>query len=161
MPNDEILIEPKEYWWEEPAEYIEELIEGVRGLGQDASLAYPPRQSVGYPIIDPDLSVVAWDEVFIWIGSRAGEAVISQMVGVAASWMRERFRKNPDRKDSTGEEEFHIPQAVWIIRDEGDKGTAVERVQLKSPDAKPVRLLPKDFGEYTRTKPLRTPPKDE
>jgi DNA-binding XRE family transcriptional regulator len=158
MPDDEILIEP-EFSWEAPAEHIqeliEELVEDVRSLGQDASVAYPAPTG-SYGATTKDLTAVPWGEVFIWIGSTASEAVIAQVVGVAVSWMRERFRKNPDRKSTWTGEELHIPQGVWIIRDEGDTGTPVVRVELESPDAKPVRLLPKDPGEYTRTKPLRT-----
>jgi DNA-binding XRE family transcriptional regulator len=153
--SDEILIEP-EYSWELRAEDVQGLVEDVRSLGQDASVAYPSPIRFSGGTTAMDLPAVPWGEVFIWIGSTASEAVIAQVVGVAASWMRERFRKNPDRKNrSLTGDEFHIPQGVWIIRDEGDTGTAVVRVELESPDAKPVRLLPKE-GEYTRTKPLQT-----
>ena len=129
QPDNPLDVKPEE---------LRGLVEDVSGLRQDTFLAYRDYVPGTY-------GVTWWEVVTIWVGLRVSEAVIEQVVGFAASWMKERFSNHPSTRNR--------PKAVRIVKYEGDTGIAIEFVELKSPDTKPVRRSPKAFELYTRKKP--------
>jgi hypothetical protein len=138
MP-DEILVEPQNPVVVKPDE-LRGFVEDLRGIRQDAFIAYH-----GDPRVPGRYGVTWWEVVSVWVGLRVSEAVIEQVVGFAVSWMRERFHNHPATRDR--------PKAVRIIKYDGETGTIVETVELRSADAEAVRKTPEAFEMYTRKKP--------
>lgn len=92
----------------------------------------------------PGGGIEPWELVFLWVGARAGEAVVNQVVQMATAWMREQFRQ--DLRDTRA-------RGAHIILYEGDEGRVFEIVELKSADEEPVRRSLEDFERYTQKKP--------
>jgi hypothetical protein len=135
--SDAILVQPDNPLDVKPEE-VRGLMEDVRGLRQDAFLAYRDYVPGTY-------GVTWWEVVTVWVGLRVGEAVIEQVVGFAVSWMRERFRNHPSTSDR--------PKAVRIVTYDGETGIVRETIELRSADEKAVRRSPEAFELYTRKKP--------
>lgn len=133
--NEPILVQPTGPMGWMPPETVESLIEDLRGRGLDARISYDEIPGGG---MEP------WEVVFLWVGARASEAVINQVVQMATAWMRERFRQDPRDTRARG---------AHIILYEGDEGRVFEVVELKSAEEEPVRRSPEDFERYTQKKP--------
>jgi hypothetical protein len=116
-----------------PPETVESLVEDLRAEGLDARIAYDEVPGGG-PI---ELATV-----MIWVADHVGGEIISILVGYALKWMRDEFRQGDPR-----------PKAAEIIRYDGDEGTLVEIVVLRSPDDQPDRRSPEAFERYTQKKP--------
>lgn len=133
--DEPILVQPTGPMGWMPPETVESLIEDLRGEGLDARISYDEIPGGG---MEP------WEVVFIWVGARAGEAVINQVVQMAIAWMRERFKEDPQDTRARG---------AHIILYEGDEGKISEIVKLESADEEPVRRRPEGFERYTQKKP--------
>jgi hypothetical protein len=133
--NDPILVQPTGPMGWMPPETVDGLIEDLRAEGLDARISYDEIPGGG---------MEWWEVVFLWVGARAGEAVINQVAHIAIEWMRERFRQNPEDTRA---------RAAQIILYEGDDGQVSEVVELKSADGEPIRRSPKDFERYTQKIP--------
>ena len=135
----EVLVQPDNPLDVRP-DKLRGLVEDLRGIGQDAFIAYYAPQPGRY-------GVTWWEVVTVWVGLRVSEAVIEQVVGFAVSWMRERFRTHPH--PATRDR----PKVVRIVKYEGETGITVELVELENPHARAVRKSPEAFEMYTRKKP--------
>jgi hypothetical protein len=123
--------------WVPPEKAVEDLIEDLRAQGLDARISYDAEPSEGG---------VPWDLIVFWVAARAGEAVIHQVVQIALSWMRRRFRQYPEdppRKRSI---------FAQIVLYEGDEGELFEIIELRSADEEPIRRSAEDFERFTRRK---------
>lgn len=128
QPNNPLDVRP---------EALRDLVEEIKELGHDASLAY-------YDPKAGTFAVTWWEVVTIWVGAEVGKAAINQIVALAAEWMRNRFARDPDNRR---------PKVVRIARFEGNEGEIVEVVELRTPQDEPLRKTPEAFEAYTRTKP--------
>jgi hypothetical protein len=116
-----------------PPETVESLVEDLRAGGLDARIAYDETPGGG---------PLEWATVMIWVADHVSGELIGIVVGYALKWMRDQFRQGDSR-----------PKAAEIIRYEGDEGTIVEIIELKSPNDEPNRISPVDFERYTQKKP--------
>lgn len=136
VKEEPILVQPTGPMGWMPPETVEDLIEALRAEGLDARISYDEIPGGG---MEP------WEVVFLWVGARAGEAVVNQVVQLAIEWMRGRFRQDPEDTRAKG---------AHIIRYEDDESKVSEIVELKSAEEEPVRRSPRDdFEHYTQKKP--------
>ncbi len=133
--DDPILVQPTGPMGWMPPETVESLIDDFRAEGLDARISYDEVPGGG---------MEWWEMVYLWVGARAGEEVITQVVQMATEWMKQRFRQNPEDTRA---------RSAHIILYDGDEGKVSVVVELKSADEEPVRRNLKDFERYTQKKP--------
>ena len=84
--------------------------------------------------------------MLLWLTAETGKAVINQVVALAAQWMKERFRSEPENTR---------PKATLIVlyEEDEDEGIVSEVIEVRSADSEPVRKPAEESERRPRKKP--------
>ena len=134
--REPVLVQPTGPEGHMPPWLVDSLIEDLRAEGLDARLAYEPHGGGG----------AVWEVVVLWVADNAGAAVLALVVEHAYKWIRDQFRKQPDRAR---------PRAAEIRLYQGDEGKLYMLIEQVAADKElVVRRTVEDFedkfGEFVR-----------
>ena len=153
---DPVLVEKGQGSNVKPKE-LDALVGALRAEGLDARRVRPEWKGVGTTLREAAARVyfafsirfyipLTTEVVIIWFAATTGAAVINQAVQIAAEWLRDRSRQDPEHGNRR-------KVVVQIGGYEGEEGWVYEIIELESGSSEPTRRAPTAFERYTRKKP--------